>query len=202
MVPDGEEMNGGRKGGDPEPLELRSTDLEVLRSLGADEELAFQGLRRRMHVHQEKLSRALQRLERDGLVERSERGYVLTPKGSEVAHRWFAPVQEELRTVLQSYLPAGADPGAIARHLEGRWFGNIRWLGSRETPTERILRWVTFEPEVEVVLRLRWGQAVVETSASEPLGMVEAFVAAQQIFAQLTGPWDDGLGKPPMTMST
>jgi DNA-binding MarR family transcriptional regulator len=200
MVPEGEERSVGREAADPDLMDLRSTDVEVLRSLGADEALAFQGLRRRMHVHQEKLSRALQRLERDGLVAKTGHGYALTPKGAEMAHRCFAPAHEELRTILQSYLPTGADPAAIANHLEGRWFGNIRWLGSRETPTETVLRWVTFEPEVEVVLRLRWGQATVETSATEPLGMVEAFIAAQQIFSQLSGPWDE-VGKP-LTIST
>jgi DNA-binding MarR family transcriptional regulator len=200
MVPEGERRNIGRDAMDPDQTELRSTDLEVLRSLGVDEALAFQGLRRRMHVHQEKLSRALQRLERDGLVTKTEHGYALTPKGTEVAHRCFAPTREELRTVLRSYLPTGADPKSIAQHLEGRWFGNIRWLGSRATPVETVLRWVTFEPEVEVVLRLRWGQATVETSANEPLGMVEAFIAAQQIFSQLSGPWDEA-GKA-MTIST
>lgn len=201
MVPEGERRMMGLEGQDSELVELRSTDLEVLRSLGADEALAFQGLRRKMHVHQEKLSRALQRLERDGLVVKTERGYALTPKGVDLAQRCFAPAHRELRTILQSYLPGGAGPGLIARHLEGRWFGNVRWLGSKETLEETVLRWVTFEPEVEIALRLRWGQATVETSAADPSGMVEAFIAAQQIFAQLTGPWDEGLGQP-LTMST
>lgn len=189
---------------DPEEsdsIDLHSTDLDVLRSLGADEALAFQGLRRKMHVHQEKLSRALQRLEREGLVLKTRRGYALTPRGVGVAQRFLSPRTQELRTVLQSYLPGGVDPSLIARHLEGRWFGNVRWLGQRDAEKEIQLLWVTFEPEVEVVLRLMWGQAIVETDASDPVGMVEAFIAAQHIFAQLSGPWDEGLARQ-MPLST
>ncbi|MCU0861343.1 MAG: MarR family transcriptional regulator, partial [Methanomassiliicoccales archaeon] len=72
MVPQGAERSTVE---DSEATSLRSTDVEVLRSLGADEALAFSGLRRKMHVHQEKLSRALHRLEEEGLVSRTARGY-------------------------------------------------------------------------------------------------------------------------------
>lgn len=185
MVPQGAERAAVE---DLEATSLRSTDVEVLRSLGADEALAFSGLRRKMHVHQEKLSRALHRLEEEGLVSRTERGYALTPKGAEVACR-LAPVgRGEMTTVLRSYLPASAAPAQVAESLEGRWFGNLRWLGRRDAEGGTQLMWTTFSPEVEVVLRLLWGEAMVETDASDPEGMAEAFQGARHILAQLDGP--------------
>jgi|WetSurMetagenome_2_1015567.scaffolds.fasta_scaffold31773_4 DNA-binding MarR family transcriptional regulator len=185
--------------GRPAPIEfdecnhpdLRSSDIEVLRSLGQEEALAFQGLKRKMHIHQEKLSRALQRLEQIGLVTKTERGYALTAKGIEISQRW--PVEEAKghESILQSFIPGGVHPRLIANQLEGRWFGNLRWLGTREGSEETVLRWVTYDTEVEVDLRIRWGEIIVDTDAHDRDGMIDAFLAAQLIYAQLRGPWSD-----------
>ena len=73
---------------DPEVLAIQETDQGIIRTLEADGgTMAFQGLRRRMNIHQEKLSRALQRLEGDGYVQHTSKGYVLTEKGSSLAQR-------------------------------------------------------------------------------------------------------------------
>jgi DNA-binding MarR family transcriptional regulator len=191
MVPENESrMVQLEYGADPS-VDLRTSDMEVLRSLSQDEALAFQGLKRKMHIHQEKLSRALQRLEQDGLVVKSERGYALTAKGIEIAQRW--PVQEpqSQEVILQSFIPGGVHPRLIARHLEGRWFGNLRWMSIRDAPDDMVLKWVTYDTEVEVNLRIKWGEVVVETNAKDREGMIDAFLAAQLIYAQLTGPWSE-----------
>jgi len=171
--------------------DLRSSDIEVLLSLGQDEALAFQGLKRKMHIHQEKLSRALQRLEDVGLVAKTERGYALTAKGTEMAQRWPVKEPKGYETILQSFIPGGVHPRLIAQQLEGRWFGNLRWLGTREGPEETVLRWVTYDTEVEVALRIRWGEVIVDTDAHDRDGMIDAFLAAQLIYAQLVGPWSE-----------
>ena len=55
MVPENESrMVQLDYGADPS-VDLRTSDMEVLRSLSQDEALAFQGLKRKMHIHQEKL---------------------------------------------------------------------------------------------------------------------------------------------------
>src|SRR5437879_7625379 len=57
--------------------DLRDHDREVLEFLSQDPstQVAFQGLRRRLGIHPEQLSRALHRLAQDELVERTELGY-------------------------------------------------------------------------------------------------------------------------------
>src|SRR3989304_429388 len=62
--------------------DLRENDREVLEFLSRDPGslVGFQGLRRRLRIHPEKLSRALQRLARDELVDRTDLGYRVTPK--------------------------------------------------------------------------------------------------------------------------
>src|SRR3989304_1426112 len=62
--------------------DLRENDREVLEFLSRDPGslVGFQGIRRRLRIHPEKLSRALQRLPRDELVDRYARGYRVSPK--------------------------------------------------------------------------------------------------------------------------
>src|ERR1700730_16257648 len=68
-----------------EDLERPSdNDLVILRAIGEDDdarELSFQGIKRKLGLHQETLSRALHRLQRDGFVERLEHAYKISPKG-------------------------------------------------------------------------------------------------------------------------
>jgi hypothetical protein len=169
--------------------DLRSSDLEVLRHLRYDGgEVAFQGLKRQMRIHQEKLSRALQRLEQGELVHKTDRGYALTAKGTTLAQRWPGPGFGAQTVVMRSYLPGDHSPQAIAEHLEGKWFGGLRWLGVRETTEGVVLRWLA-GGDIEVMLRLEWGRASIETNARDIPAMTEAFRAAQLIFGQIEGPW-------------
>lgn len=174
---------------------LRDIDLEILKLLGDQGEsiIAFQGLRRRMNVHQEKLSRALQRLEQDELVARIPGGYTITPKGSQIVDRWLPRETGGLQTILEAYLPADVSPGFVASRLRGRWFGSLRWLGQSEGSGRIVLRWVTEETGVEVRVTLTWGHLVVETDAGAGPGRRDAFQATQEIFSHLgpVGPTQD-----------
>jgi len=182
---------------------LSDLDIDVLRTLRNDEgRVAFQGLRRRMNVHQERLSRSLQRLEEGGLVAKGPKGYVLTDRGLELAHRWFIPSDSESTVILQSFLPSDLTPAQVTGRLEGKWFGDLRWLGAKDEPDGAVLRWVTEGTGVEVVLRVSWGKAIVETSATSQEGLWEAFVAAQRILGHLSGSWTQEWNHPQMSVST
>lgn len=182
---------------------LRDLDIDVLRTLGDDEgRVAFQGLRRRMNVHQERLSRSLQRLEDEGLVSKGPRGYVLTDKGSACAHRWFGPHSSSTTVILESFLPTDLSPHQVAGRLEGKWFGSLRWLGAKDEPDGATLRWITDETGVEVILRVTWGKVVVETNATHRDGLWDAFIAAQRIFGQVAGSWAQNWEQPQLSVST
>ncbi len=173
-------------------LDIRESDLEVLRTLRSSEgHMAFQGLRRQMNIHQEKLSRALQRLEGDGLVARSSKGYSLTPRGMSITQNLSLISPKIHTTILQSMLPGDRSPVELSEHIEGRWFGDLRWLGSREEDDELILKWMLGDRGAEVVLRLRWGQLVVETDASAK-EMENALIAAHRVLYSLLQPFRDG----------
>lgn len=118
--------------------ELARLDDRVLETLeGSRGRVAFSGLRRVLRAHPESLSRALHRLEREGLVERVDGGYrslvaaPLPPDGSPGERRAIARVE----------LPPGATPAAVAARLTGRWFGELRWVGAFDRQRERLLVW-------------------------------------------------------------
>ncbi len=163
--------------------------LEVLRAIvDNDVTVSFQGLRRRTGFHQESLSRMLNRLEDDGLVARTRRGYALTENGQMFAQRWLSAPSAPRSIILQSYLPEELVPDSVVQKLAGRWFSNLRWLGMKEETEGAILKWVTEKGGVEVVLRVRRCHVAVESDAQDPLGMAEAFFAAQKIIGAIQRP--------------
>jgi hypothetical protein len=123
---------------DPSPGALPRLDDRVLETLEESRgRVAFSGLRRVLRAHPESLSRALHRLEREGLVERVDGGYrSLAPAPS-------APPNGsgDRRAIARVELPPGATPAAVAARLEGRWFGQLRWVGAFESGGERLLVW-------------------------------------------------------------
>jgi len=177
-------------------LGIKETDLEVLRALRTNEgTVAFQGLRRQTNLHQEKLSRALQRLEEEGFVRHGPKGYSLTPRGACIAQQLFLVPPKVYTIILQSMLPGNVTPSELSKYVEGRWFGDLRWLGSKDEGEEQVLRWVLEGSGAEVVLRLRWGQLTVETDAADEANVSQVFVAAHQIVFALLQPYKEAYGQ-------
>ncbi|MGP8077080.1 MAG: helix-turn-helix transcriptional regulator [Thermoplasmata archaeon] len=118
--------------------ELPRLDDRVLETLeGSHGRVAFSGLRRVLRAHPESLSRALHRLEREGLVERVDGGYrslVVGPTASIGA-------TTDRRAIARVELPPGATAAALVARLAGRWFGNLRWVGAFDLRRERLLVW-------------------------------------------------------------
>jgi len=122
----------------PGASELPRLDDRVLETLeGSRGRVAFSGLRRLLGAHPESLSRALHRLEREGLVERVDGGYrSLVPRPPSTAD-----AATDRRAIARVELPPGASPSAVAARLSGRWFGNLRWVGAFERRREHLLVW-------------------------------------------------------------
>ncbi len=110
----------------------------------------FSGLRRTLGAHPESLSRALHRLEREGLVERSSEGYRST--------RHLEPPAfpaEDVHPVAQVDLPSGVTPDSVLERLRGRWFGHLRWMGVVERPEGPLLSWTRRDGTGSVLLGVR-----------------------------------------------
>jgi len=110
--------------------------LTTLQGLGG--RIAFSGLRRVLGVHPESLSRALRRLEREGLIARGDGGYrSLTGPGAVPA----SGRPNGLRAVASVELGPGSSAELVEARLVGRWFGDLRWVGVVERDEGRLLAW-------------------------------------------------------------
>jgi hypothetical protein len=155
--------------------------------------IAFSGLRRALRAHPESLTRALHRLEREGLVERAPDGYrALVAEPSVDAAQ---PLH--LRPIAQVQVPAGSSAEAILGRLSGHWFGSLRWVGVIDRPGQRLLAWARRDGTGTVLLGIHGRRLRVyvpeEPDAGEP-GEAEdaAYELLGHAVAVLRPPSSDG----------
>ncbi|HEV8361159.1 MAG TPA: MarR family transcriptional regulator [Candidatus Thermoplasmatota archaeon] len=159
-------------------------DVAVLSELAREGEarVAFQGLRRRLELHQEALSRTLRRLEQDGLVARDEGGYKLTEAGfGALQGKRVAEFKAPAVPVVQALLPPHLSPDAIASHLSRRWFRGLRWYGQAEAPGELTLTWLAEPGNAKVRVRVAGSTLTLEVEGANGTG----FPAARSVLAAL-----------------
>jgi DNA-binding Lrp family transcriptional regulator len=160
------------------PFTPARLDERVLSTLqGLPGRIAFSGLRRVLGAHPESLARALRRLEREGLVERTDGGYrALTalPRSAEDLTR-------ELRPIARIDLPLNTPPDALLGRLSGHWFGSLRWVGVIDRPKERLLAWARRDGSGYVLLGIDRGSLRVYVPADPSSDAAEAEDAAYEL---------------------
>jgi len=128
--------------------------------------MAFSGLRRSLQAHPESLARALRRLEREGLIDRSTDGYRALNAPTPIT----SPDGTELRPVARIVVPFGLEPDAILARLTGRWFGGLRWVGVVERPSQRLLSWAHRDGSGAVLLGAHGGSLRIYTTSGPAEG--------------------------------
>jgi DNA-binding transcriptional ArsR family regulator len=180
-----------------EPVEVPTGhDLAILEALGGsfDEAgaISFQGMRRKLGLHQETLSRALRRLERDGLVAKSEQDYKISKKGTEVLTRTKTKNSQAPRDVLfpipilRTILPPDATELELEEALSHKWFGTLRWYGSSHNEEGTVLAWTTDDGKLRLSARIGDGYLTVESQATTKESMETAIRAAYEIFDHIS----------------
>lgn len=176
-----------RLDGAPVASELEDREKLVLSELAREGEarVAFQGLRRRLELHQEALSRTLRRLQRDGLVAHDDKGYKLTEQGF-AALRGLPVTQarREVLPVVQAMLPPNLSAEGVAEHLSQRWFRGLRWYGQSEAPGETTLTWLAEPGNAMVRVRVSGGTLALEIELA-PGAPAQSFGAARSVLAAL-----------------
>lgn len=171
--------------------------LSLLNEIGSN--YSFKGLMRKLNLHQQSLSRALHRLEEMGLVVKSEAGYRLAKVGGSsmaIARREVVrkPKGREYVQLLQTYIPIKMKTSEIVRHLIGRWFKNLRWLGMIESGTGYTLQWASDDGSFQISLRLISDYIVIETNASTEKEKVQAMIGSYAIYEQITKVFQSRIG--------
>ena len=164
--------------------DLRSTDWHVLDAFDSQSDFGFQGLKRKLGIHQETLSRALHRLEDDQLIEHTTDGYRLTPQGSAIIKRPNST--SRTHGILDTYLPSDISISDLISRLKYSWFGTLRWLGYAETKEETTLNWVTEDGVSKVIARFKGKRLAIEIEHSEYVLSDSAIKFAHELLARIT----------------
>src|SRR5215467_4209914 len=168
--------------GDMDEADISTRDSSVLHAIQEEglTVFTFDGLKRMLGVHQEKLSRVLGRLEEEGLLERVPGGYSVTHRGSAFSPRPLNSVQPRV-PIVQSLLPADVDVGQIISGLKGRWFGSLRWLGYSQNEEGTVLKWITEDDAVQIDAKFTEAFLSIEAKVGQGKDTGQAVKASHQL---------------------
>src|SRR5437899_11048830 len=139
--------------------DLLDHDREVLEFLShdPDSQVAFQGLRRRLGIHPEQLSRALHRLADSELVERTDLGYRVSRRALGFLSPSSLKPAGPNATILQTSLPAHVDLRGLAGALRGTWIRPLRWYGFSEADDGLRIGWALAADTIGIQILVRTG---------------------------------------------
>ena len=147
----------------------------------SDAVYSFQGMKRRLGLHQEKLTRILKRLADDELVLKTEDGYrVLRHPSKNTRHLAYG------EPVIRGQLPPGMDPEALMSKLKGRWFKNFRWLGYAGTGEEQSLYWISEDGRFQVKVQLTPSEFQVWSHSTDSEDNSSPVAAGYELFDRLS----------------
>ncbi len=166
-----------------EDTTLSEHDRGVLDLLSQEGNAAvtFQGLRRRLGVHQESLARALRRLQDERLIERTDDGYRVRPQGLAVARQAEEVAPSPRLPILRTVLPGKYAARQAFEGLRQRWFGTFRWYGQSEDEGGVTLSWTTPDGKVRVDARFEGVFLSVSGDVSDPSRLPEVIAAAHHL---------------------
>lgn len=176
---------------DPDPdfgeFDLDDREREVLKLLSSEQNahFSFQGLRRRLGLHQETLTRTLKRLEEAHVIERSPEGYKLRGTGSNYSFA-VQTNQPLAKPIIDAYLPSQVDVTVLFQKLRGRWFSNFRWLGYSHDGNQLSMSWISEDGRMQLQARISGGKITIGADSYTNQTESEQIAAAYQLFDHIT----------------
>src|SRR5207245_729242 len=181
--------------------DFHTNDKKILSLLNQDSDIndkqyTFNGLARKLGMHQQSLSRALRRLEDAGLVQKTENGYTLSKnlrsilvKKSRIdlenLSKKISKQYLQFAQILQLYIPTTVKVEQVVNRLVGKWFGNLRWIGLIEGDGGYILQWANTD-KYKVNLKIISRYAIIESNAVGEKNKADAMMSAYRILEQIT----------------
>ena len=169
-------------------LDIGQRDMEIMQFIAEEGLLGFtfEGLKRRLGTHPETLSRILGRLEDQRVLEKSDDGYHVTPRGREVTGLRQLSASEARVTLLKTLLPHVENPREAILRLRGRWFGALRWLGYSDDEKGITMKWVTEDGSIQVDAVFGNGELAIEGRIREGKDLADAIKAAHQLVGYIS----------------
>lgn len=172
---------------DTPEFSLSERDTNVLHVIGEEDltSFTFEGLKRRLGVHPEALSRILYRLEDQGIVEKGLGGYKVTSKVKEFLRFHPLSKREPRVPLLQTLLPFDVSIQQVVSDLRGKWFGMLRWLGYSENDEGITLKWVTEDGGIQVDANFSDGELSIEAKLLWEKDLNVALKASYQLMGYI-----------------
>ena len=167
--------------------DLNERELDVIGVIETEDlmQFTFEGIKRRLKIHPETLSRTLNRLTQDEIVKKINNGYSLTTKGKKLLKPNQTSNRKEV-PVLQSCLPPDCQIKKITDSLEGKWFGNLRWLGYGKSNENIKMKWITNDGEIIVTVVLNNKMFNIYSKTVSEIDFSSAVNVAYQVMRHVT----------------
>jgi hypothetical protein len=164
----------------------RDADVLNLISQEALSRFTFDGLKRRLGLHSETLSRILYRLEQEGFVEKGSEGYTVTQKISGCAAPRRMTDEKSRVPLLQTLIPSNVPAGQLVKSLSGKWLGLLRWLGFAEGEDSITLKWITEDGNIQVDTNISDAALTIEAKFLHDEDLNMALKASYQLMAHIS----------------
>jgi DNA-binding MarR family transcriptional regulator len=167
---------------------LSERDVDVLAFLSEEEFhfFTFEGLKRRLGLHPETLSRILDRLEAEGIVKKSSEGYTVTKEIAKQLRQHTGNSDGSRLLLLQTFLPSDLPVEELISNLRGRWFGLLRWLGLAENTEGVSLKWVTEDGDIQIDAKITLNALTIEAKFLRGYNQNLALKAAYQLMTHIS----------------
>jgi len=179
----------------PMPTEdLHGNDKKILSLLGKDDvsHYSFSGMKRKLNVHQQSLTRALARLEDLGYIEKSSAGYRLNNKveitempANEIKEATSIQPRNVTSLLLHARIPVRIDIQKILSGLRGKWFDRYRFLGSKSISNGYVVRWLNEDASFELILTLVGNYCIIDTTAASEELKLNAMLGASRLIKEI-----------------
>jgi DNA-binding transcriptional ArsR family regulator len=146
---------------------------------------AFEGLKRRLGLHPETLSRVLYRLEDQGIVEKGVEGYKVTNKAKELFELRSFNTKAPTMHLLQTLLPTNFPIQKVVSNLKGKWFGVLRWLGYSNKNESITLKWITEDGGTIIAANFQPGQLSIDAKMLWEKNVNVALQASYQLMGYM-----------------
>ena len=189
------------------PEYLSSLEESVLEELSVREKnynFRFNGLRRLLRdVHQQKLTRALERLQEDRLIQQSpDGGYGLGNETYDIVREYFdnqglihhyQEQNSELKKILTTITSEKEIPVEdLVKQLAGKYFGYYRFVGHFSTDNKGRLEWIHVEDHYKIFISTIYQTEIEIESYNVNSETIERFIQLirqmlvnHQIFLQI-----------------
>lgn len=169
--------------------DLQEKDVSIIQAIQEEEltNFSFEGLKRRLVMHPETLTRALNRLMEQNFIKKESAGYRLTTKTNKI-FKDASLVQKNVAgmNLLQTMLPKEQITQKVVSNLKGRWFGTLRWLGYSEANGETVLKWITEDGETIISAVFGQEKLKINAKALSKNHNDSALIATNQLMGNIT----------------